>query len=140
MCATLKQKVYLNMFSIRLKELRMKNGLSQRELANAFKVSTGTVGNWEVGSREPDFSTIIKLADYFRVSVDYLIGHSDNSTNQVGAKGTEQIGESFSTEEKQLIKDYRTLNFACKKLVKQTIETLKNSSGAAGAEKKDNIQ
>ena len=106
----------------------MKNGLSQRELANVFKVSTGTVGNWEVGSREPDFSTIIKLADYFRVSVDYLIGHSDNSTNQIGVKGTEQIGESFSTEEKNLIKDYRTLNFACKKLVKQTIETLKNSS------------
>lgn len=124
----LNKKVYLNMFSIRLKELRMKNGLSQRELANVFKVSTGTVGNWEVGSREPDFSTIIKLADYFRVSVDYLIGHSDNSTNQIGVKGTEQIGESFSTEEKNLIKDYRTLNFACKKLVKQTIETLKNSS------------
>ena len=139
MCATLKQKVYLNMFSIRLKELRMKNGLSQRELANVFKVSTGTVGNWEVGSREPDFSTIIKLADYFRVSVYYLIGRSDNSTNQVGSKGTEQIGESFSTEEKQLIKDYRTLNFACKKLVKQTIETLKNSSGTIKTGDSENI-
>ena len=54
----------------------MNKGLSQRELASIFKVSTGTVGNWEVGTREPDYATLTKLANFFNVSVDYLLGAS----------------------------------------------------------------
>ena len=120
------------MFSIRLKELRTLKGLSQRELAAIFKVSTGTVGNWEVGTREPDFKMTMQLADFFQVSVDYLMGHNTEppTTNNT---------MTYTNDEQKLISDYRSLNFACKKLVKQTIETLKNSTASSGSGKAEDI-
>lgn len=66
------------MFQIRLKELREKKKISQRELAKLLGFSQGTVGNWESGIRKPTFKTLYKLADYFNVSVDYLMGNTDN--------------------------------------------------------------
>lgn len=62
------------MFSNRLKELRESKGLSQKDLAQAFGLSQSTVGNWESGSREPNFKTIKELADFFDVSTDFLLG------------------------------------------------------------------
>lgn len=66
------------MFQTRLKQLREDAGYSsQQSFANKFGVSQAAVGNWEAGSRKPDMNTLIKLADFFNVSVDYLIGHSN---------------------------------------------------------------
>lgn len=62
------------MFSIRLKELREKKGISQRELAKDLGVSQGTVGNWESATREPNFETVKRIAEYFGVSTDYILG------------------------------------------------------------------
>ena len=59
-----------NVFPQRLKELRLKKGLTQTELGE--KQSTFT--NWENGKREPNFETIIKIADLLEVSVDWLFG------------------------------------------------------------------
>ena len=66
------------MFRIQLKTLRENKGLSQSQLASDFGISQGTVGNWESGTREPSFETISKLANYFDVSVDYLLGRDDD--------------------------------------------------------------
>lgn len=65
------------MLSTRLKELRKKNGITQIDFAKAFNISTGTIGNWETGAREPDTQTLLKIANYFGVTVDYLLGESD---------------------------------------------------------------
>ncbi|HYG57870.1 MAG TPA: helix-turn-helix transcriptional regulator [Symbiobacteriaceae bacterium] len=54
--------------------LRKAAGLSQYELAKQLKMSRSALGNYEMGEREPDFETTRKLADYFRVSVDFLLG------------------------------------------------------------------
>lgn len=62
------------MFQVRLKELRESRGLSQYSFADAFGVSQSTVGNWEAGKREPNFDTMQRLANFFGVSVDYLLG------------------------------------------------------------------
>lgn len=69
------------MFSIRLKELRQKHNLSQKEFAEILRVSTGTVGNWEVGLREPDFKMLVKIADIFNVSCDYILDRYSNESN-----------------------------------------------------------
>lgn len=61
------------MFRIRLKKLREEKGLSQAAFAKEFGVAQSTVGGWEAGTREPNFDTVQKLADYFGVSVDYLL-------------------------------------------------------------------
>lgn len=69
------------MFKIRLKELREHKNLSQQKFAQAIGVSQGTVGNWESGIREPNYETTMKIAKYFNVSVDYILGNNDtNST------------------------------------------------------------
>lgn len=55
-------------------ELRKDKGLLQKELARLLGVSIGTVSNYETGVHNPEIETLIKLADYFNVSVDYMLG------------------------------------------------------------------
>lgn len=63
-----------NIFPQRLKELRLKKGLTQTELGKRLGVKQSTFTNWENGKREPNFETLIKLADLLEVSVDLLLG------------------------------------------------------------------
>lgn len=63
-----------NKFSQRLKELRQKKGLTQQEIADLVHVNRVTYTNWEKGNREPNFETLLKLADLFEVSLDWLFG------------------------------------------------------------------
>lgn len=65
------------MFADRLKQLRKEEKLTQIQLAQIFNVANGTIAMWETGKREPDFDTISRLADYFDVSIDYLMGRVD---------------------------------------------------------------
>lgn len=62
------------MFSKQIKLLRTNKGLTQVEFAKIFNIATGTIAMWETGKRQPDFNTINKLAEYFNVSTDYLLG------------------------------------------------------------------
>ena len=66
------------MFSQRFKELRNENDLRQRDLAQLLNVSNGTIGNWESGTRIPDTDTLSRIADFFHVTVDYLLGRTDD--------------------------------------------------------------
>lgn len=67
------------MFQTRLRELREAAGYkSQQAFADAFGVAQSTVGGWEAGKREPNYETTMRLAQFFGVSVDYLLGHSEN--------------------------------------------------------------
>jgi len=61
----------------RIKELREEKGLTQKQLGKEMGVASNTICNWEVGTREPDIATIKKLAKFFDVSTDYLLGHTD---------------------------------------------------------------
>ena len=57
-----------------IKELRIERDLSQRKLAEAIGVSQKAIDYWERGINEPKASYIVRLADYFEVSCDYLLG------------------------------------------------------------------
>lgn len=61
----------------RLTTLRSRHDITQQELADKIGVSRGTVGMYEIGKREPDADTLGKIADYFNVSTDYLLGRTD---------------------------------------------------------------
>lgn len=63
-----------NVFKDNLKELRQEKGIGQVELANALGVSKGIVSLWENGLREPNMYSLIKIATYFNVSIDELVG------------------------------------------------------------------
>ncbi len=62
---------------MRLKELRAKRGISQLKLAMDLGLSQNTVSRYETGEREADYHTLILLADYFNVSIDYLLERTD---------------------------------------------------------------
>lgn len=67
----------------RLRELRkqeqfsVKSELSRKELAKRTGISISMIESIEIGRREPGIKTLIALADYFNVSIDYLVGRSD---------------------------------------------------------------
>lgn len=61
----------------RIKELRLEQGVSQSTLGNSIGVSQKAVDYWERGVNEPKASYIVKLADFFNVSSDYLLGRKE---------------------------------------------------------------
>lgn len=61
----------------RLRELRKEKGLTTTELGEIIGCSNPTITNYERGYRKPDPETLLKLADYFGVSVDYLLGRDE---------------------------------------------------------------
>ena len=63
---------------VRIKELRKARGLSQKALAIDLKVSQATVSAWENGSKKMSNASAAKVADYFLVTMDYLLGRSDS--------------------------------------------------------------
>ena len=63
---------------MRLKELREKRKISQVKLAMDLSMNQNSISRYENGTREADYKTLIQFADYFDVSIDYLLGRTDN--------------------------------------------------------------
>lgn len=61
----------------RLKELREKRGISQVRLAIELNLNQNSISRYESGAREADYATLITIADYFNVSLDYLLGRTE---------------------------------------------------------------
>ncbi|WP_274623146.1 helix-turn-helix domain-containing protein [Planococcus sp. A6] len=68
------------MLSQRMKNLRSKSKMTQSELAKILGVARTTYAMYEQGQREPDYVTLQKIADYFDVSVDYLLGREEKKS------------------------------------------------------------
>ncbi len=60
-----------------IKELRLEKNISQKKLADAIGVSQKAIDFWERGVNEPKAYYIVKLADYFEVSADYILGRNN---------------------------------------------------------------
>ena len=67
----------------KLKELRKEHKLSMKELGKILGLSESTISLYEAGKREPDIKTLIKIADYFKVSVDVLIGRNETNEDDI---------------------------------------------------------
>ena len=63
---------------MRLKQIRKAKGISQLKLAMDLNTNLNTISRYETGEREPGIRELISLADYFNVSVDYLLERTDN--------------------------------------------------------------
>lgn len=105
------------MFRIRLKELREKKGMNQRELAAALHVSPGTIGMWESGAREPQKIEMLQgIANYFHVSTDYLLGNVNDPLFYLDNDRIKREINSYSEEEENestietLAQKYRLLD------------------------------
>lgn len=69
------------MFGNRLKSLRKSSGYTQKELGEKLNVSGRVIGYYESNERFPDKDTLTDIADFFKVSVDYLLGRTDEKNN-----------------------------------------------------------
>ncbi len=84
-----------------LKELRIKHNISQAEMAKILNVSQKSISNYENGLSDPNIETLKKIADFFRITIDSLVGHEvpyllDKST--------------LTAEQKVLVGEVTTLN------------------------------
>lgn len=67
----------MSTFAQRMKELRKERKLKQQQLADRFSVKLRTYQGYEYGESYPEVAKLIAIADYFDVSLDYLVGRSD---------------------------------------------------------------
>jgi len=94
----------LNVISNRLKLLRKEKDVMQKDVANFLDISSSAYGFYEQGKRTPTSDIIVKLAKYFDVSTDYLLGKTDNrnietKTNNelnIGTKKESDVNEVFN--------------------------------------------
>ena len=71
----------MNDLSLRLTALRQEHKLTKKAMAEALGLSRQTVSNWEKGDIEPNIGVLAKIASYFGVSTDYLLGHETYTTH-----------------------------------------------------------
>ena len=67
---------------MRLKEIRKSKNISQLKLAMDLNTNQNTISRYETGEREPGINELIKIADYFNVSIDYLLERTENPNIQ----------------------------------------------------------
>ena len=67
---------------MRLKEIRSSKGISQLKIAMDLNMNQNTISRYETGEREPGINELIKIADYFNVSIDYLLERTNNPNIQ----------------------------------------------------------
>lgn len=89
------------MFAIRLKELRLKKRLTQKELAEKLNMQNTAISKYELNERKPDTDTLIQLSKYFNVSVDYLLGNdtTKNSESNLNESNQKEYTEFETPQE-----------------------------------------
>ncbi len=92
---------------MKLRELRKERNLRQRDVAEQVGVSAQSYGYYENGINKPDPDMLVKLADFFGCSLDYLVGRSDDFGSVVVLS---QTGELLTAEEKLLLDCFRRLS------------------------------
>ena len=88
-----------------LKRLRQRSGVSQKQLAAAVGVSQQSINKYENHNIEPDIATLVRIADFFNTSVDYLVGrHSTESQEEP------LLTVQLTLEESRFLQGYRLLS------------------------------
>lgn len=93
------------MFNSQLKKLRTNSGINQIQLAEALGVTKQSISNWENDNILPSVEMLIKIADYFKVSTDYLLGLSSEHILK-----TDGLTELQISHIQSIINDFVTSN------------------------------
>lgn len=94
-----------------IKTLRKQNNLSQSDFATAMGYSRPLIANWERNERDPDTQALLKIANYFNVSLDYLLGREDYYGNPYykNSNLSKSTPNSLPNDEQLLLDYYRRL-------------------------------
>lgn len=99
---------FMNSLGERIKELRHESRLTQRELAQALSITVPTLSHWECNYQEPSYKDILRICNYFDVSMDYLAGRTD----ELGAVLPSSSKSTLSDREEELLGMFRQMNIA----------------------------
>ena len=100
---------------IRIKELRSETKRTLKQMAEDFGTSHQVISRYELGQAEPDYETLIKIADYFNVSVDYLLGRTDKRFTS---------DKTFTTEQLRLLNAFDALIPPMQEYILEMVEKL----------------
>jgi transcriptional regulator with XRE-family HTH domain len=94
----------------KIKELRNEKGLNRAHLAEKLGITYHALSKYETNARQPDYSTLIRIADYFDVSLDYLLERTPhkkgNSFSQI-----KEIADDLPVEAQKVIEDFKEYIF-----------------------------
>ena len=107
---------------IKIRELRKVAGITQEEAAKHLQISRQVFANYENEINQPSPEMLCKIADYFNVTIDYLVGRESEDGLVVPE------GQSLSGDEKELLEGFRRLNAAVKGRILGNLEGLLQAS------------
>ena len=97
------------MLSLRIAQIRNRNGIKQAKLAEYLKISTQTYSSYETGRSQMSYEMLCLLADYYNVSTDYLLGRLESNIS------------NLSDDERTMIEQYRALDEHTKGSIKNSL-------------------
>ncbi|MCB4338682.1 HTH-type transcriptional regulator Xre [Bacillus subtilis] len=114
-------------FNETLKKLRREKNLSQKELGNKLGLAESTIGMYEQGKRQPDYETLLKIADFFEVTLDFLLGNPKDAVKE------KEAAYSISDPDLQIaFKDASDFSEEARRQAIDFIEYLKEKEKAKG--------
>lgn len=119
--------------AIKIKQLRIEKELTQSELAKMLNVKKTTLGAWERGTNEPPLFYVIKLADYFNVTIDYLTGREEEDGRII----VQEL--ELPSDEKKVLEKYRILPPELKAVSYEYIKSLGNLNEEFNIKRKRNL-
>lgn len=108
----------------RLRELRKERGLLQQEIANYLEISRATYSFWETGRYEIDFENLKKLAEFYNVSIDYILGYEPTDNPQSVYHDAMEIVNKLDIKPDK----FKNLTDEQIELAKQLLKTIQNQN------------
>ena len=115
-----------------IKRLRKEKGLTQTQLAELLNLDQTAVSKWENGKALPDTQMLVRLAQFFDVSTDYLLGLSP----LFYPDRVKTVASGLTQDEQELLKDYRALAPYLQEMLRATIQTWKGTPANANKNKR----
>ena len=100
-----------------LRKLREERGITQLKLATDLNLVKSTICQYEKGNRDLGITMLIKLSDYFNVSIDYLVGRTEE-------RKIINTAEEYTAQEKQLVKAYRKVEPRTQKKLLELVKSI----------------
>ncbi|MDM8222988.1 helix-turn-helix transcriptional regulator [Ligilactobacillus salivarius] len=94
-----------NNIGYRISELRKQAGMSQFQLAKVLNIATSTLGMYETGKREPSLKVMNRIANYFNVTTDYLLGRPEKKDDNTKTADIEDDDVIFTYEGRRIPKE-----------------------------------
>lgn len=104
----------------RLKEIRKECGIKRSSLAKEIGINQSTIANYENETRQAPYEYLIKFAEYFDVSIDYLLGRNDEE------KPISDSRHTLTYEERELLEEFKVLDKTAKSRVLEYVALWKN--------------